>query len=150
MLRAEFGVFLVRLKGVGIVDRLLRRPSLAGRWALWSIGDRVGQGKHPASVHRLKDGDRLAFRYPLADQRRPLGADVAQLRAALAEDGDRVIVERVARLEAQLDRYARRAQHAPVALARVLVRKVDAINEGPSQKFGVTHAFNWLSDRRAV
>jgi hypothetical protein len=136
MLSAEFGAFLVRVKGVGIVDRSLRRPSLAGRWALWSIGDRVGQGKHPASVHRLKYGDRLAFRYPLADQRRPLGADVAQLRAALAEDGDCVIVERVARLEAQLNRYARRAQHAlhaPVALARVLVRKVDAINKGRSQ-----------------
>ncbi len=136
MLSAEFGAFLVRVKGVGIVYRSLRRPSLAGRWALCSIGDRVGQGRHPASVHHLKDGDRLAFLYPLADQRRALCADIAQLGAALAKFGNGVLVLWVARLEAQLDRYARRAQHAlhaPVALARVLVRKVDAINEGPSQ-----------------
>ena len=87
-------------------------------------------------MHRLKDGDRLAFLYPLADQRRALCADIAQLGAALAKYGNGVLVVWVAWLEAQLDRYARRAQHAlpaAVALARVLVRKVDAINEGPSQ-----------------
>jgi len=68
---------------------------LARRRALRNIGDRVGQGRRATSepdpdvgttsVHRLKDGDRFAFFHPLADQRRSLGADVAQLRAALAE-----------------------------------------------------------------
>ena len=126
-----------------IVDRALRRPRLAGRRALRSTGDRVGQVRDPASepdadigfatVHRLEDGDRFAFLHPRADQRRALGADIAQLGAALAEDGNGVIVERVGRLEAQLHRVARGAEHAlhtPVALALVLVRKVDADNGG--------------------
>jgi len=128
---------------VGIVDWSLRRPRLAGRRALRNIGDRVGQGRDTtsepdpdvgaASVHRLEDSDRLAFLHPLADQRRALGADIAQLGAAVAEDGNGVLVVWVGRLEAQLDRVARRAEHAlhtPVALALVLVREVDADNGG--------------------
>ena len=126
-----------------IVDRALRRPRLAGRRALRSTGDRVGQVRDPASepdadigfatVHRLEDGDRFAFLHPLADQRRAFGADIAQLNAALAEDGNRVVVVWVGRLEAQLDHVARRAEHAfhaPVALALVLVREVDADDGG--------------------
>jgi len=128
---------------VGIVDRSLRRPRLAGWRAFRNIGDWVGQGRHTASepdpdigaasVHRLEDGDRLALLHSLADQRRALGADVAQLRPAFAEDGNGVLVVGVGRLEAQLDRVARRAEHAlhtPVALALVLVRKVYADNGG--------------------
>jgi len=128
---------------VGIVDRALRRPRLAGRRTFRNVGDRVGQGRHPASepysdvgsasVHRLKDGDRFAFLHSFADQWRALGADIAQLGAALAEDGNGVLVVWVGRLEAQLDRVARRAEHAlhtPVALALILVREVDADNGG--------------------
>ena len=102
---------------------------------------RVGQGRDTASepdpdvcaasVHRLEDGGRLAFLPPLADQRRPRGADIAKLGAALAEDGNSVNVEQVDRLEAQPDHVARRAEnelHTPVALAIVLVWKVDAGN----------------------
>jgi hypothetical protein len=65
---------------VGIVNRSLRRPRLPRRRAFRHIGDRVGQGRDTASkpypdvstapVHRLEDGDRLAFLHPLADQRR--------------------------------------------------------------------------------
>ena len=90
------------IKGVGIVHRSLRRPRLAGRRAFRNIGDRVGQGRDTtaepdpdvgaASVHRLKDGDRLAFLHSLADQRRALGTDIAQLGAAIAEDGNGVLV----------------------------------------------------------
>ena len=60
-----------------------------------------------------------------------LGADIAELNAALAEDGNRAVVVRVGLLEAQLDRVARRTEHAlhtPVALALILVREVDADN----------------------
>jgi len=128
---------------VGIVHRSLLRPRLAGRRALRNIGDRVGQGRdttfepYPdvgaAPMHRLEDGDRFAFLHPLADQRRALGADIAQLSAALAEDSNGVLVVRIGRLEAQLDHVAWRAEHAlhtPVALALVLVRKVYADNGG--------------------
>lgn len=65
---------------MGIVHLSLRRPRLAGRQALWNIGDWVGQGRRVTSepypdvgsapVHRLKDGDRSAFFDPFADQRR--------------------------------------------------------------------------------
>jgi len=128
---------------VGIVHRSLRRPRLARRRALRNIGNRVGQGRRatsepdpnigPATVRRLENGGRLAFLHPLADQRRLLGANIAQLGAALAEDGNGVAVERVGRLEPQLDRVAPGAKHAlhtPVTLALVLVRKVDADNGG--------------------
>jgi len=114
---------------------------MAWRRALRNIGDRVGQGKDAAPepdsdiasvpVHRLEDRDCLAFLHSLADQRRPLGANIAQLGAALAENGNGVIVERVGRLEAQLDHVAGRTEHAlhtAVALALVLVREVDADN----------------------
>ena len=122
MLRPKLGPFLISIERVGIVDRSLRWPRLARRRALRHIGDRVGQGRDTASepysdvsaasVHRLKNGDRLAFLHPLTDQRRPLRADIAQLSVALAEDGDRVIVEWVSRLEAQIDRVARRGQRS--------------------------------------
>ena len=110
---------------MGIVHRSLRRPHLAGRLWLRNIGDRVGQGRDTASepdpdigsapVHRLEDRDRLAFLHPLADQRRALGADIAQLNAALAEDGNVVLVVRVGRLQVQPDRCPRRT---PFALHR--------------------------------
>jgi hypothetical protein len=84
-----------------------------------------------ASVYRLEEGDRFAFLDPFADQRRALGADIAQLGAAFAEDSNGVLVVWVGRLEAQLDHVARCAVHTlhtPVAFALVLVREVNADN----------------------
>jgi len=81
---------------------------MAGRRAFRNIGDGGGLGWDtasepypdvgPATVHRLEDGDRFAFLYLLADQRRALGADIAQLGAALANDSNGVLVVRVGRL----------------------------------------------------
>ena len=78
---AELWPVVVRIERVGIVNRSLRRPRLPRRRAFRHIGDRIGQGRDTASkpypdvstapVHRLEDGDRLAFLHPLADQRRP-------------------------------------------------------------------------------
>jgi len=130
---------------VGIVDRSLRRPRLAGRRTFRNVGNQVGQGRDTASepdpdvcaasVYRLEDDDRFAFLDPFADQRRALGADIAQLSAAFAEDSNGVLVVWAGRLEAQLDHVARCAKHTlhtPVALALalalVLVLEVDANN----------------------
>ena len=87
---------------MGIVDRSLRWTRLPGRRAFRDIGDRVGQGRDTApepdpdvgsaSVHCLKKGHRLAFLHPLADQQRALGADIAQIHAAVTDDGGGVIV----------------------------------------------------------
>jgi uncharacterized membrane protein YidH (DUF202 family) len=81
----------------------------------------------------LEDRGRVVFLHPLADQRCALGAYVAQLRTAIAEDGNGVCIEWVGRLEPQFDQVTRRAHHAlhlTVALTRVLVREVDANNRG--------------------
>jgi len=93
MLSPELGAYFVRVKCVGVINRSQSRPRLAERRAFRNIGDRVWQGRDTASepnpdvgaasVHRLKHGDRLAFLHPLADKRRALGADIAQIGAAL-------------------------------------------------------------------
>jgi len=113
----------------GIVDQSLGRPRLAGRRGFWNSGDRLGPSKHPDSepdpdvsaafVHRLEDGDGFAFLHLLADQRRTVSAGIAHLNAALVDDGNGVLVVRVGRLEALLDRCSKRTPcvlHMPVLL----------------------------------
>ena len=46
----------------------------------------------PLPCIALKNGDRLAFLHPLADQQRTLGADIAQIHSAVTDDGSGIIV----------------------------------------------------------
>lgn len=68
-----------------------------------------------------------------------------QLRVAIVEDRNGVVVERVGWLAAELDQVTRGveyAPHAPVALARVLVRKVGPDIRGGEFAHGVSYEIN--------
>ncbi len=53
MLSAELETHFVWFKGVGIVNRSLRRPHLAGKRWCWNITDRVEHGRLPGPIRHI-------------------------------------------------------------------------------------------------
>lgn len=110
----RYGVFLVL-----VIRRHVIRPKSAVILLVLTL--QFGQRRHVAvecdsdvrakARRRLKHcNDVVPVTHVLADQRRALGGEIAELDAALAVDGDGVFVGRVLRLGNQLDRIARRTE----------------------------------------